>query len=337
MPAKSAKSKSGHDRDLDTPTAGGVASAPPLPRQPKTKRLSKKALEQSKTYDLQWFPERWLGEKPYSWQFDVLKALNNRESRVALKAANGSGKTSMIAAAAVVWHVVNFPESLCVCTAGVFRQVEGALWPAIRRFTNQMTNGDGFEVTQSGLRFVNGARAIGFSASDAHKAEGWHRQGESNNLLFIVDEAKGIHDDEIFHAVERCQPSRLLVMSSPGAAAGFFYDAFTKQRERWETFTVTAYDCPHLTKDWIAEQIATYGESSPLIRSMIYGEFMDDSDDGVVLMLKDLEKCLKEPPERRDGMKCAFVDFAAGGDECVFALRVGNEVTVMECWTSPSI
>ena len=103
------------------PPSPVVASAPPLPHQPKTKRVSKKALEQSKTYDLQWFPERWLGEKPYGWQFDVLKALNRRESRVALKAANGSGKTSMIAAAAVVWHVVNFPESLCVCTAGVFR------------------------------------------------------------------------------------------------------------------------------------------------------------------------------------------------------------------------
>jgi len=179
---------------------------------------------------------------------------------------------------------------------------------------------------------VNGGRAIGFSASDPHKAEGWHRQGPSNNLLFIVDEAKGIHDDEIFHAVERCQPSRLLMMSSPGSAAGFFYEAFTKQRERWETFTVTAFDCPHLTKDWIAEQISAYGENSPLIRSMIYGEFMDDSDEGVVLMLKDLEKCLGNPPERKDGVRVAFVDFAAGGDECVFALREGNEVTVMECW-----
>ena len=108
-------------------------------------------------------------------------------------------------------------------------------------------------------------------ASDQHKAEGWHRQGPSENLLYIVDEAKGIHDEEIFHAVERCQPSRLLVMSSPGSAAGFFYEAFTKQRERWETFTVTAYDCPHLTKDWIAEQIAAYGENSSLIRSIIYG------------------------------------------------------------------
>jgi len=335
MPVKSSKNpKAQADPPpaTTTPQPDGSSNSPPSSNRPKTKRVSKKALEQSKTYDLQWFPERWLGEKPYGWQFDVLKALNYRESRVALKAANGSGKTSMIAAAAVVWHVVNFPESLCVCTAGVFRQVEGALWPAIRRFTNQMTNGDGFEVTQSGLRFVNGARAIGFSASDAHKAEGWHRQGPTENLMFIVDEAKGIQDEAIFHAVERCQPSRLLMMSSPGAASGFFYEAFTKQRDRWDTFTVTAFDCPHLTKGWIEEQIATYGEKSPLIRSMIYGEFVDDSDDGVVLSLRELEECLSQPPPRSEGMNVAFVDFAAGGDETVFCLRKGNEITEMETW-----
>ena len=335
MPAKSSKPNPEHHADPRTPTVSKVASAPPSPKQPKTKRLTakqKKELEQSKTYDLQWFPERWLGEQPYGWQFDVLKALNYKESRVALKAANGSGKTSMVAAAAVVWHVVNFPESLCVCTAGVFRQVEGALWPAIRRFTSQLTNGDGFEVTQSGLRFVNGARAIGFSASDAHKAEGWHRQGPTDNLMFIVDEAKGIQDEKIFHAVERCQPSRLLMMSSPGAASGFFYEAFTKQRDRWDTFTVTAFDCPHLTKEWIDEQVRTYGEKSPLIRSMIYGEFVDDSDEGVVLSLRELEESLQSPPKRGEGLNVAFVDFAAGGDETVFCLRKGNEITEMETW-----
>mgnify|MGYP003671366221 FL=1 len=326
--------------DHHHPPPPAVASAPPLPESPQTKRgrpkgskngVKPKELALSKEYDLQWFPERWLGEKPYGWQFDVLEALNLKESRVALKAANGSGKTSMVAASAVLWHVVNFPESLCVCTAGVFRQVEAALWPSIKRGVQKMTGGDGFEVTQSGLRFCNGSRAIGFSASDAHKAEGWHRQGPSNNLMFIIDEAKGC-EDGIFHAMERCQPSRILIMSSPGSASGYFYEAFTKQRERWATFSVSAFDCPHLTKEWIDEQISAYGEKSPLIRSMIYGEFMDDSDEGVVLGLKELEECLGDPPERKEGMRVAFCDFAAGGDETVFCLREGNEITQMEMW-----
>ena len=332
--------KTDHHGDLATPLppVGAIAappskSAPTKRGRPKGSKNKPKASKEavSKEYDLQWFPERWMGQSPYPWQFNVLEALNYKESRVALKAANGSGKTSMVAASAVLWHVVNFPDSLCVCTAGVFRQIEAALWPSIKRGVQTMTGGEGFEVTQSGLRFVNGARAIGFSASDPHKAEGWHRQGPTDNLMFIVDEAKAC-EDGIFHAMERCQPSRILIMSSPGAAAGYFYEAFTKHRERWDTFTVTAFDCPHLTKDWIDEQISTYGEKSPLIRSMIYGEFVDDSEDGVVLGLRELEGCLQEPPERKDGMRVAFVDFAAGGDETVFCLREGNEITQLETW-----
>ncbi len=147
----------------------------------------------------------------------------------------------------------------------------------------------------------------------------------------IVDEAKTV-PDSIFDAIARCQPSRLLVMSSPGASAGAFYEAFTKQRKSWDTFTVTAFDCPHITQRWIDEQTEIYGEDSPLIRSMIYGEFYDDTGDGLVISLKSLEACLQNPPPRQAGMRVAFVDFAAGGDECVFALREGNKVTEMVTW-----
>ena len=59
---------------------------------------------------------------------------------------------------------------------------------------------------------------------------------------------------------------------------------------------------------------------------------MDDSEDGVVLGLRELEGCLQEPPERKDGMRVAFVDFAAGGDETVFCLQEGNEITQLETW-----
>jgi hypothetical protein len=59
------------------------------------------------------FPKMMLGLRDvYPWQEKVLGALNEKHSKVALKAANGSGKTSMVAASAVV-----------TCSAG-----RGALW-----------------------------------------------------------------------------------------------------------------------------------------------------------------------------------------------------------------
>ena len=183
------------------------------------------------------FPEMWLGLKPYKWQKDVLQTLDHKEARVALKAANGSGKTSVCAAAAVLWHMIRFPESLVVCTAGVWRQVEDQLWPTMRKYTLGL--GEGWTVFNSEIRYGNGSRAIGFSTSDPGKFEGWHRQGPSENLLMVIVEAKTV-PDSIFEAVERCQPSRILMMSSPGGTSGAFYRAFTKEARLWSPFSVAA-------------------------------------------------------------------------------------------------
>ena len=189
------------------------------------KKLTKRTIVE-RAAQLENFPELFLGLKAYEWQKRVLSDLNFKEARVAMKAANGSGKTSLVAASAVLWHMIRFPQSLTITTAGVWRQVEDQLWPNLRKYIANL--GDGWRVTSNELEFSNGSRAIGFSTNDAGKFEGWHRQGPTDNLLMIVDEAKTV-PDSIYEAIARCQPSRLLVMSSPGGPQGAFYKAFTKE------------------------------------------------------------------------------------------------------------
>ena len=281
---------------------------------------------------LQNFPEMFLGLKPYKWQYDVLKAINDKESKVALKAANGSGKTSLIAACAVLWHCMRFPESTCVTTAGVFRQVKDQLFPYIRKYVSGLNGGEGWIVNATDVRFQNGSKAIGFSTSEGGRFEGWHRTGPTSNLLMIVDEAKTVPDG-IAEAISRCQPSRLILMSSPGATEGFFYRAFTKEARLWETFTCTSYDCPHIPESWINEQFDRYGKDHPLVRSMVFGEFMDIGEESVVVPYNSLQHCLTNPPTHIGKDKTAFCDFAAGGDENVLAIRVGNKIDKLLCWT----
>lgn len=283
-------------------------------------------------FQLENFPELFLNFTPYKWQKDVLREVNFKGSRVALKAANGSGKTSVIAASAILWHMLRFPESLVISTAGVYRQVEDQLWPRMRRLVAGLGGIDGgWEMFSNEVRFQNGSRAIGFSTNDAGKFEGWHGQGDSENLLMVVDEAKTV-PDSIFEAIERCQPSRLLVMSSPGSSSGGLYRAFTKEADLWKTFTVTAFDCPHISKSWVLEQEAKWGANHPLVRSMIHGEFMEVSGESLVLPHSVLQKCFECPPDFVNGSKVAFCDFAAGGDENVFCVREGNEVKTLVCW-----
>ncbi len=261
----------------------------------------------------------------YPWAQRVFVDVDRRGAAVALKAANGGGKTVRVAAPVALWHAAVFPGSLTVATAGVFRQVKEQLFPAIHAHAHRFT---GWTFNETEVITHHGSRILGFSTDDPSRFEGWHNE----NLLMILDEAKSI-PDAIFESVERCQPTRLLLGSSTGGCNGFFFEAFNKRRKFFRQHTATAFECPHISPVWIAEQIEKYGENHPLIRSMIYAEFMAGDEDAVVIPVTLLERCLTNPPEFADnGEVQAFCDFAAGGDENVLAIRRGNRVEIAAAW-----
>lgn len=270
------------------------------------------------------FAKAVLGMNLYPWQCDALAALDQRGSSVALKAANGSGKSSTVGAAAAIWNAAIFPGSLTIVTSGVYRQVKEQFFPAIRAHNSRFPD---WSFLETEVETPTGSRIIGFSTDDPGRFEGWH----NDNLLMICDEAKSI-PNPIFDSIDRCQPVRLLFMSSPGTASGRFYDAFTRQRQFYTTISATAYDCPHLSEEWINREISKHGITSPLIRSMIFAEFQKDGQDGTLISLRNLEECLAQPPEWQEGKVHAFCDFAAGGDENVLAVRRGNRVEVVKAW-----
>jgi ABC-type molybdenum transport system ATPase subunit/photorepair protein PhrA len=68
------------------------------------------------------FTEKYFGIKLYDWQKKVLFDLSKPGARVALKAANGSGKTAMIAAPAALWYALIYPGSIVITTSGVYRR-----------------------------------------------------------------------------------------------------------------------------------------------------------------------------------------------------------------------
>ena len=151
-----------------------------------------------------------LGINLYDWQRRVLRDLEQRDCRVALRAANGSGKTSTVIASILIWHALVFPRSIAVTTAGVFRQVESQLWPSLRNHIAKL--GGAWEVTSGEIRYLhangNTSRIIGYSATDPGRAEGWHAEDhEYHPLLMVVDEAKTVADP-LFEAISRCQIGR---------------------------------------------------------------------------------------------------------------------------------
>jgi hypothetical protein len=280
------------------------------------------------------FASNVLGINLYDWQRKVLRDLEAKDCRVALRAANGSGKTSTVISAILIWHALVYPRSIAVTTAGVFRQVESQLWPSLRNHIAKL--GGAWEVTSGEIRYLhpngNTSRIIGYSATDPGRAEGWHAEDhEYHPLLMVVDEAKTVADP-LFEAISRCQPTRLLIASSPGGTSGAFYRAFTKEANMWSKHAVTAFDCPHITRAQIDEVTQRYGEKHPLTRSMIYGEFVDIGLESLVINLTQLQNCHNTPPRFRPGVRIAGVDFAAGGDQNVICISDGNKILPMIAW-----
>ena len=320
------------------PHAPARARATPVRNSPKNKKPRAAPSKLDHDSSPAGFATSVLKMNLYPWQVSTLNALYPTHSRVALVAANGSGKTSNVIAPALVWHMVAWENSLSVVTASVFRQVESVLWPAIKALLRPF--GGMVEATAGEIRFKHSSglisRIIGFTAGNdnesAGRAEGFHAANhESAPLLYVVDESKTVQDP-IFVSVFRCQPTRLLLASSPGAPVGQFYRCFSKEAHMWKTFKATAWDCPHISPLYIAEIESRYGKNSPYTASMLRAEFMDLGDERLVVSLASLNNCYENPPVPRGNDRAAGVDFSAGGDENVIAIREGNRILPLIAW-----
>tara|TARA_S200002703_G_C3798034_1_gene246528 strand:- start:1204 stop:2646 length:1443 start_codon:yes stop_codon:yes gene_type:complete len=282
--------------------------------------------------DLHNFSEQFLGLKLYPWQRAAMGDISRKNSRVAVRAANGSGKTRQISAPAAFWNAIVNPGSTTVVTSGVMRQIKEQFWPALRDISRPFQASLNISVNASDMHIgATDSRIVGFTARDGGMFEGFHVTGIHKSLLIILDEAKSI-DVDIFRAVERCQPDRLLMVSSPGNREGGFYRAWAQEEDIWKLHVVTAFDCPHIKREWIDLQMRKWGEDDPLIKSMIYAEWMDDEGALIVIPHGIYEGSLNDPPAQEGMEKVAGVDFAAGGDENVIVIRNGNQVMEPIAW-----
>jgi hypothetical protein len=285
----------------------------------------------------------------YPWQIEALDSLLEPGSRTALRTCNESGKTSVVVAGAIIWHMVTFPNSLAVSTAGVFRQVCDQLMPNLTRLLAKYPR---WVVNKNTVTAPCGSRYIGFSTDDSGRFEGWHTPPfpkeilarapadwgqlgtppEKSSLMIVIDEAKSV-DRGIFDAVERCRPDRLLVCSSPGIPAGPFYDCFNSQAHRYKRLVVPYQQCPHLMAGHklgeIEDQIATFGREHPLVRSMVFAEFADDSSSSV-FRGDDVEWAMSGNGKTWGGERRAALDLSGGGDEQPLLVREGNRLVAIE-------
>jgi hypothetical protein len=188
------------------------------------------------------------GMLPEPWQEHVLRS---RPQRALLCCCRQAGKSST-AAAAAVHEALYQPGSLTLMIAPSQRQ-SNELLRKTRDFVTLLEPPVPLSAeAQQSLELANGSRIISLPAR-----EGTIR-GFSNVALLVFDEAAWVEDELYFAARPMLAVSggRLLALSTPQGQRGWFYNAWASD-ELWQRTTLTAAQCPRISKDWLAEERRT--------------------------------------------------------------------------------
>lgn len=274
--------------------------------------------------------------------------------RTAVKACHASSKT-YTAARVLLWWVTRHTDAICVTTAPTWTQVSKLLWGEVHKAVALSRIAYPKPATTE-LRLGPGRYALGLSTNEGVRFQGFHGQ----NVLVILDEAPGVRPD-IWEAIEGARAGgdvRVLALGNPTIASGPFYDAFTRNRDGWRTFTISAFDTPNLagltlpellalpdaeldvcprpylvTRRWVREKYAEWGPDHPLWQARVLGEFPTQAEDALI-SLAWVEQAVRDPspPETR-GRLVAGIDVAGPGeDETVLTVCDWPHVLHEQAW-----
>jgi len=242
-----------------------------------------------------------IGVECDDWQKEAFDDLYKHHF-LAIKAGSGVGKTEWLSLA-TMHFLATKPFSIVPSTAPSQHQLEDLLWQ--KHFTNiqrsdylkQMMSwtqrrisvrkheGEWYAVART-------ARVSG-SGKVAEGLQGFHAQRESDNLLYIIDEASGV-GDEIFPAIEGALTGKkayAVLAANPTRLTGYFHSVFTspKLQGLYKLRTVSCLDSKFVEERYIRMMKAMYGEDHPIYKIKVLGEF-PSSDIELLFPYSDIEK-----------------------------------------------
>ena len=279
----------------------------------------------------------------YKWQAKILKLLGDvkpdeqHPAKIAVRAANGSGKDIYVIAPFSLWVISTKKRAMVVITSasGVQLNTQTAkhiknLAEKINNFTIANYGGPIFRILERKIICeISGSEIHLFATDEGSKAEGYHPSA-GGILVIIVNEAKSV-SKEIFDALRRCTGfSYWMNISSTGEPKGDFYNSCIT----WKyTFKVTYYDCPnHYAESEFEQDKVDLGEDSFLFKSKWLAEFTSIGGDTIVnadklIWLRGLIKDNKVEHVYKSEPLCVGIDLALSSDcdETVITSVKGNK------------
>lgn len=266
---------------------------------------------------------------------DKVKITDSSPLRLAMAAANGSGKDRFILAGFNTWFALSAVQNFAVITSSSFDQVKYQTEPHIRKLADSVNAKFGRTFYSTQFHHIikrYGSQIKLFATNDAGRAEGFHPYGKGAMAL-NVNEAKSL-DPDIFAAMERCSGySHWIEISSPAGCSGHFYDS-AKLATRYPSplrlnefyfRKITQYDCPHIPQAHIDNLEKRYGRDSALFKSSVLAEFSDAETDNLI-KAESIDICINATIPLVGEDIGIGLDLAAGGDENGCFVRKGNKI-----------
>lgn len=245
--------------------------------------------------------------------------------KTACRTGQKTGKSTIAAALALWWALTRYRAQVLL-TAPSGHQISDILWPELTRlyYGARLPLGGRLYVDPAhGWKLGQGRRVFAVTTDDAKKLQGV----SGANQLIVIDEASGF-DDRLQEALEgnMMGGGRMLAIGNPNEASGFFYRAFTSQREHWSCIHVSSEETPNavegrtvipgLAERSVIEQRAReWGRDSALFAVRVRGEFPTQSSD-TVIGVGLVEAAIKRwPGTEPTGALHLGVDVARFGDD----------------------
>jgi phage terminase large subunit len=273
-----------------------------------------------------------LGIEPWGRQQEVLRALAEHDW-VTVRSGNGVGKSALDAMAARWYSCTRGPGNAVILTSSKFSLINEVLWSELRRqhmAAKRPLGGDLSLSAMTGLRTHDERRILGLTATDPAAFAGVRRP----EMMIIADEASGI-PDTIFEAVLGMASggAKILLTGNPLESSGFFFESH--KSEKFRRFHISSLEASEqgipgmVTRSWIESMKHAWGESSPMYRIRVLGEFVEQQEGRLFppsLIMSATQAWKDCPAEGRLIIGCDPAGDGGDGDDSAFAVRRGKKV-----------
>lgn len=284
----------------------------------------------------EWITER-LGEHLWSKQREIVESVEAHR-HTAVHSCHDSGKSFIAARLAAWWLSTHTPgEAFVVTTAPTGRQVRAILWREIGRAHARGKLPGRVNQTEWWMDALGHEEIVGFGLKPSDYDPAAFQGIHARYALVIIDEASGVPEN-IFNAAEALitnEGSRILAIGNPDDPMSYFATT-CKPASGWNVIHIDGLETPNFTDEdvpdlireellsrvWVEERKAKWGEESPLYIAKVRGQFPEDASDGVI-PLSWIRRCQQEV-EGGAGIPVELgVDVGAGGDWTVVRERRG--------------